>query len=135
MIEYEENGKIEVHELKPFFKGWKAPPSDEVRARMLEGSEHVVTARDDGKLIGFVTAISDGAMNAYVSLAEVLEEYQGRGVGSEMMKILLGRLHGHYCIALLTDPDKDAFYRKLGFSQIHGMHIMDFNYGGEEKDG
>jgi ribosomal protein S18 acetylase RimI-like enzyme len=134
MIDYEEHGEIGVPELKPFFKGWRSPPSEEVRARMLAGSAIVVTARDGGRLVGFVTAITDGVMNAYISLAEVLDEYQGRGVGSEMMKIVIRRLKGHYCIALLTDPDKDGFYSKLGFSQIHGMHIMDFTYGGNQRD-
>ena len=37
-------------------------------------------ARDDaGRVVGFVTAISDGVLSAYIPLLEVLPEYQGAG--------------------------------------------------------
>lgn len=131
MIEYEKNRKIDVGELGPFFQGWKSPPSAETRAGLLSGSHLVITARDDGRLVGFVTALTDGAMLAFISLVEVLEEYQGKGVGSRMMEIAVDHFRGYYQVALITDPDKDGFYRKFGFSNIHGMHILDFTYGGK----
>ncbi|MGD9142037.1 MAG: GNAT family N-acetyltransferase [bacterium] len=134
MIEYDVNVKPEVAELGPFFKGWKSPPSAGTRARLLAGSDLVVTARDEGRLIGFVTAITDGAMHALVSLVEVLEEYRGGGVGSRMMELVVLHFHGLYDIILITDPDKEAFYRKSGFSPIYGMHVRDFTYGGEIEE-
>ena len=131
MIEYEKNGKLDVAELQAFFRGWKSPPSADTRARLLDGSDLIVTVRDDGRLVGFVTAITDGAMHALVSLVEVLDEYRGQGVGSQMVTLVVEHFHGLYDIILITDPDKDAFYRKLGFSHMHGMHVRDFTYGGE----
>lgn len=134
MIEYDAGVKPDVTELGPFFKGWKSPPSEGRRARLLAGSDLVVTARDDGRLVGFVTAVTDGAMHALVSLVEVLEEYRGRGVGSRMMEMAVLHFRGLYDIILITDPDKEAFYRKFGFSPIYGMHVRDFTYGGEVEE-
>ena len=129
MIQYEKNGEIDVSELGAFFQGWKSPPSGETRAGLLGGSDLIVTARDSGRLVGFVTAITDGAMHAFISLAEVLEGYQGKGVGSAMMEIAVDHFRGLYDIVLITDADKDHFYRKFGFSNIYGMHVRDFTYG------
>jgi ribosomal protein S18 acetylase RimI-like enzyme len=73
-----------------------------------------VLAREPERVVGFVTAISDGVLSAYVPLLEVLPEYQGRGIGTELMRRLLARLEDLYMVDLCCDTDLEPFYRRLG---------------------
>ncbi len=129
MIKYKINDKIKTGELELFFQGWKSPPSLIVRRKFLKGSELVITARKDGKLVGFLTAISDDAMIALISLVEVLKPHQGKGIGKHLMELAIAHFKGYYQIILITDTDKGAFYKKLGFTEIYGMQIQNFIYG------
>jgi ribosomal protein S18 acetylase RimI-like enzyme len=70
--------------LQGFFVGWPSPPSPERHLELLRASTHVVFAVEGERVVGFVTAISDGTLSAYIPLLEVLPEYQRCGVGSEL---------------------------------------------------
>lgn len=63
--------------LDGFFVGWPAAPSNEVFQKLLHGSYKVVLAYEGKKLLGFITAISDGVLSAYIPLLEVLPSHQG----------------------------------------------------------
>ena len=64
-------------QLNGFFVGWPNPPSTEVHLKLLEKSSHVVLAVDDesGQVVGFITAISDGVLSAYIPFLEVLPPF------------------------------------------------------------
>ena len=81
-------------DLEGFFVDWPVRPSPERHLEILRGSDHVVLARegDDGRVVGFVTAISDGVLSAFIPLLEVLPEWQGHGIGSELVRRILGEL-------------------------------------------
>jgi ribosomal protein S18 acetylase RimI-like enzyme len=125
MIEYAESvGGIEAGQLEGFFVDWPTPPSPERHIELLLGSDHVVLARDGERVVGFVTAISDGVLSAYVPLLEVLPSYQGEGIGSELMRRLLARLEHLYMVDLCCDADLEPFYRRLGLKALErGMGI------------
>lgn len=108
-----------------FFVGWPNPPSDVTLERLIRGSAHVVAAvdRSANRLVGFVTAVSDGVLCAYIPLLEVLPEYQGRGIGKELMQRMLDTLSGHYMIDLLCDERMQTHYERLGMKHAHGMMI------------
>ena len=65
-------------------------------------------------MVGFVTAISDGVLSAYVPLLEVLPDYQGRGIGSELICRMLARLNDLYMVDLVCDAELVPFYERLG---------------------
>ncbi|MCK4233881.1 GNAT family N-acetyltransferase [candidate division WOR-3 bacterium] len=129
MIEYKINDSVIPDELDCFFQNWKSPPSLKIKGKLLEGSDLIITAKENGRLVGFITTISDGAMHAFITLVEVLEAYQGKGIGKNLMKLAISHFKGYYDIVLITDKDKGAFYKKFGFNEIYGMHIRDFTYG------
>lgn len=129
MIEYKINGSIISDELDCFFQNWKSPPSPKIKSKLLNGSDLIITARENDILIGFLTAISDGTMHAFITLVEVEETHQGKGIGKGLMKLAISHFKGNYDIVLITDPDKGAFYKKFGFNEIYAMHIRDFTYG------
>ena len=83
---------INPDELSVLFNsvGWERRTADRARlAQLVKGSLWVVSALDDGKLVGFARAVSDGATNAYISTVAVLPEYQGRGIGKEIVRRLI----------------------------------------------
>lgn len=129
MITYTDDlTQIRPEQLVGFFEGWSEPPSPETHLRILQGSSHVVLAvEEDGRVVGFVTAISDGVLTAYVTLLEVAPSHRHRDIGSELVRRLLRKLNGLYSINLHCDPALRAFYEPLGMQPLGGMAIR--NYG------
>lgn len=111
-----------------FFVGWPNPPSAETHLRLLRGSDHVCLALDDttGDVVGFVTAICDGVTCAYIPHLEVLPAYQGRGIGTELMRRMLDRLGNLYMIDLLCDAAIQPFYARLGMRPAMGMAVRNY---------
>jgi GNAT superfamily N-acetyltransferase len=99
-----------------FFEGWPSPPSPELHLAHLRGAEVAIVAVDaaSGQVVGFISAIGDGLLVAFIPLLEVLSAYRGRGIGAELVARLLHRLEGRYSIDLACDADLVPFYERLG---------------------
>lgn len=131
MIDYRDSTSgITADRLHGFFVGWLHPPSPETHLRLLAESDHIVLAleEDTGQVVGFITAISDGVLSAYIPFLEVLPAYQGQGIGRELVQRMLGKLHGLYMVDLLCDPDLQPFYARLGMRPASGMMLRDYNW-------
>jgi ribosomal protein S18 acetylase RimI-like enzyme len=130
MVEFRETARgVEAGQLEGFFVGWPSPPSPETHLRLLERSDHVVLAIASGKVVGFVTAVSDGVLSAYIPLLEVLPSYQGRGIGRELIRRMLARLQHLYMIDLACDAGLKSFYEPLGFRE--GTAMLKRNYASQ----
>lgn len=114
---------ITPEKLAGFFVGWPDPPSPETHLDLLRGSAAIVLALDDdtGQVVGFVTAISDGVLTAFIPLLEVLPAFQGQGIGSEMVRRLLDRLAHLYAVDLVCDADLQPFYERFDFRPYSAM--------------
>ncbi|MFO0923035.1 MAG: GNAT family N-acetyltransferase [Pirellulales bacterium] len=73
---------------------------------------------DGDKLIGAGRALADGADCSYLCDIALLPEYQGQGLGREIVLRLLQDSRGHKKILLYSVPGKEAFYKKLGFHRL-----------------
>lgn len=104
-----------------FFAGWPNPPTPETHLKLLHGSDHVILARDGDQVIGYITAISDGVLAAYIPHLEVLPAYRGQGIGSELVRQMLDKLRHLYMIDLMCDTDVQPFYERLGMRRYSGM--------------
>ena len=111
--------------LHGFFKGWPSPPSPERHLEILQGSFLAVIAREEGvpKVVGFVNALSDGVLSAFIPLLEVLPSHRGRGIGSELVHRMLDELAGFYSVDLLCDPELGPFYERFGMQRALGMGL------------
>lgn len=114
--------------LGGFFVGWPNPPSPETHLRILSGSGEIVLALDSSsdRVIGFITATTDKVISAFIPHLEVLPEFQGNGVGSELVRRMLKRLGRFYAIDLMCDPDVQPFYERLGLKPYSGMVVRNF---------
>ena len=116
--------------LQGFFVDWPNKPTPETHLRLLQGSDEVVIAVDDdtGAVVGFITAITDRVLSAYIPLLEVLPGYQGRGIGSELVRRMLARLEGLYMVDLLCDQQLVPFYERLGMRAATGAMSRKHEY-------
>jgi predicted GNAT family acetyltransferase len=78
-----------------------------------ERSQHVVFARDGGRVVGMARLLSDGVCNAYLLDVWTQSGYRRQGIGAAMVRRLTERVPGQH-IGLQTD-DATAFYAALGF--------------------
>jgi ribosomal protein S18 acetylase RimI-like enzyme len=108
---------ISPDDLGGFFVGWPAPPTPEQHLALLRRSAHIALARDADRVIGFATALTDGVIAAYIPLLEVVPEFQHRGIGTELVRMLLSALRDYYMIDLVCDAALVPFYERLG---MHG---------------
>jgi ribosomal protein S18 acetylase RimI-like enzyme len=116
---------LSTAELEGFFADWPVRPSPERHLEILRGSDHVLLAREGegGPVIGFVTAISDGVLSAFIPLLEVLPDQQGQGIGSELVRRMLAELEGFYMVDLVCDPELEPFYRRFEMMLLSSMSI------------
>ncbi|MCA9903890.1 MAG: GNAT family N-acetyltransferase [Anaerolineae bacterium] len=119
---------ITVDQLRGgFFEGWLNPPAPEVHLRILQNSAFVMLALDDDAVVGFVNAISDHVLAAYIPLLEVLPNYRRQGIGGELMKRILTELRHLYVIDLMCDPQLQPFYEQFGMNRYSGMIMRNFD--------
>ena len=129
MIEYKkELTKIDSDQLSGFFVGWKQPLSKEKHFQVLKNSEYIILAFDtrEEKVVGFVNALSDKISFAFIPMLEVLPEYQNKGIGTKLMKMLLDDLEEISNIDLTCDPELQNFYERFGMLKSRGMVIRKY---------
>lgn len=126
--------EIRPAQLAGFFRDWADPPSPETHLQILRNSDEFVLAldRQSGQVVGFVTAITDRVLSAYLSLLEVRPAYRHRGIGTELVRRILDRLRRLYMIDLICDVDLEDFYASLGMRPARGMMVR--NYGQQSGD-
>lgn len=110
-------------DLSPFFEGWPVPPSSDRRFAALRGADHVALAFDGGRLVGFATALSDGALMSSLALLEVVPSHRGRGIGSELVRRIGEATRGRYGLDVVCDDDVAGFYERVGFRRVAGMVV------------
>ena len=102
--------------------GWWSADIDNVQLlhRLVLGSHCFLVAREHGTLIGMGRAISDRASDAYLQDITVRQDRRGQGIGREIVRRLLQRLHddGIGWVALIADGGATALYRKEGFTNM-----------------
>lgn len=119
-----------MENLCGFFVGWPTPPSQSTHFRLLTQSDFIELAveSESRRVVGFITAVSDGVLSAFIPLLEVLPAYQGKGIGSELVRRLLERLKGLYMVDLICDENVQPFYEQLGMNHASGMCLRRYKH-------
>lgn len=115
-------------QLQGFFVDWPNPPDPETHLKILQNSQEVIVAVDaeTQQVVGFINALSDGVLMAYLPLLEVLPAYQDQGIGRELLRRMLEKLRNLYAIDLVCDEDLSVFYEKAGFRRGRAMLLREY---------
>lgn len=125
--------RIETDEVVALYRAndWSSADKPEQLLAALRNSHGLVTARLDGRLVGLGNAISDGHLVVYYPHLLVHPEFQGQGIGRQMMAALQQRYAGLHMQMLTADGRAISFYENLGFSRAGQTQPMWIYAGGE----
>ncbi|WP_419962643.1 GNAT family N-acetyltransferase [Psychrobacillus sp. BM2] len=128
MLYKNSTGDISSDMLEGFFVDWPNRPNSQTHLRLLNNSSKVIIAIDDNRnqVAGFITAISDGVLSAYIPFLEVLPEYKNKGIGKELVSRMLKELADIYMIDLCCDDDLVPYYDKFGMTKTNGMVFRNY---------
>lgn len=90
--------------------------------RALLGSNVFIAVYDDKNLIGIARAISDFAWVAYLSHLAVLPEYQGKGIGKELVDLLLREIGDEVSLLVHSADRATGFYESAGFERYNNVY-------------
>jgi GNAT superfamily N-acetyltransferase len=113
--------------------GWSSADKPDALYNGLLASHSLVTAWDADALVGLGNAISDGHLVVYFPHLVVRPDHQGRGIGAELMKMLMARYRAFHQQALLADGRAIDFYKKLGFVRAGATEPL-WIFDGREHD-
>ena len=100
--------------------GWNLLPVAAME-RGLQGALYSVCVYRAEQLVGFGRILGDGGIYFYLQDVIVLPEFQGRGLGQQIMEKLMGYLQANAqagaFVGLMAARGAEGFYLKYGFER------------------
>ena len=116
-FEYKYDKEIDKNQLVALFNSvsWKTAEYPNRLHTAIKNSEYVMSIWSNNELIGLISAISDGAINVFITYLLVKPEHQKQGLGKIMMNDFCKKFEGFGRKILSTELDKEKYYNKFGF--------------------
>jgi predicted N-acetyltransferase YhbS len=91
-------------------------PADDLERldKMLRNADVIVTARDNGRIIGISRAITDYSFCCYLSDLAVDAAYQRQGIGKKLIEETHKAAGLHTELFLVSAPAAEGYYPKIG---------------------
>lgn len=125
-IEINLNDTITSEEVIKLYSAinWSAASKPNKLLAALKNSHSLVTARISGELVGLGNAISDGYLVVYYPHLLVHPKHQRKGIGTNMMEVLIDKYAGFHQQMLIADFKATDFYNSLGFEKAGKTESM-----------
>lgn len=125
----------EIKDIMNLYKDveWHAYTKDPIRLEnAINDSLKVITAWNNDKLVGLIRMVGDNYTIIYIQDILVLQKYQGQGIGSKLLRLVLEKYKSIRQIVLMTDNTKNTvnFYRKNGMRETAhygGLAFVKYN--------
>lgn len=131
-LEFRESKDISAQQLMALFRQeqWNDfMEPDEVKF-YLQTALYVVTAWKENEPIGFARLVGDGRIDVEISDVLVKTEFQGQGIGTELVRRLVEhiRILDPYYIQVNPIGDREVhLYSKFGFTVMPGFIKMELD--------
>ena len=98
--------------------GWNRM-EDEYNNPLMTSYYHIAVYEDD-KMVGYIDSVSNGVTDAYIQDLMVHPDYQGKGLGTELMNQMIAYLKENriYIISVVFEESLKPFYDRFGFSSM-----------------
>ena len=104
--------------------GWSSGEYPEKLVIAMKNFDTVYSAWDGEELVGLISVMDDGIMNAYVHYLLVKPNYQLKGIGKELVE-RVKRHYGDYLkIVVVTLNENVRFYEYCGFEKEEGKRAL-----------
>jgi GNAT superfamily N-acetyltransferase len=127
-VDIRDIGPSEVEAARALLEatGWTDRVSDPDEFReLLSRSSRSIVAVEDGEVIGFLRALTDGMTNGYISMLVVAEMHRRKGVGRKLVRAIMGNnrnmtwvLRAGGTAQLSSTSGSDSFGRKSQWSVL-----------------
>ena len=113
MIEYRDEKRLPPEALEKLFLsiGWESGKEPVLLSKALQNYGAVLTAWEEGELVGLIAAMDDGFLTAYVHYLLVRADRQSAGIGGK------ARYASFHKIALIGEHPAKVFYERHGFEE------------------
>ena len=119
-MQYTENQPVPAVQLADLREsvGWNRMEACYRDPRMVSSCH--IACYDGDRLVGFVDTVSNGVTDAYIQDLIVHPEYQGQGIGTELMNRAIAMLKEKriFMISVLYEEKLRGFYKRFGFFEM-----------------
>jgi ribosomal protein S18 acetylase RimI-like enzyme len=99
----------------------RRPVNDPARLeQMLRQADLVLTAREEGRLVGIARAVTDFSYCCYLSDLAVAADRQRQGIGKTLIARMRAELGDGVTLILVAAPAAQAYYPKIGMTHLPG---------------
>lgn len=126
-IEFKVHDKVTAEDIIELYRdaGLPRPIDNPDRIeRMYTGSNLVITARENGKLVGVSRSITDGAWSTYLADLAVSPNVQKSGIGKRLVELTKEAVGDESMVLLLSVPTAMEYYPKIGMEKLDNAFII-----------
>jgi predicted GNAT family N-acyltransferase len=119
MVFKEERPTVDEYNKMRESAGWGDCKNLKAVENGLASSLFHICVRKGNKLVGMGRVIGDGSMAFYIQDVIVSKEYQGKGIGTQIMNRIMDFISSvavvGAVVGLFAAKDKESFYKKFNF--------------------
>ena len=130
-IKYKENSMFKLEQLVELYEnvGWISysnKPSELNEA--IKNSLFNIGAFDGEELVGLIRVVGDNISIIYIQDILVKDKYQGLGIGTNLLQLVLNRYNNVRQIVLMTDNTEKTklFYKRNGMVPFEKFNVVGF---------
>jgi GNAT superfamily N-acetyltransferase len=122
-----------VHDFLANHSYWARDRPRDVVERLVREATRVVGLYRGGEQIGFARVVSDDEVFAYLADVYVLPDYQGKGLGLELVREIVDGGPQRDLRWILGTADAQDLYAKLGFGPVSSIMMERLPAGGNPE--